>query len=47
MELGIYTFGVLTPDSSGGPTITARERLRNLIEERKGPTRWGPDRERS
>jgi probable LLM family oxidoreductase len=33
MELGIYTFAELTPDSSGGPTITARERLRNLIEE--------------
>jgi probable LLM family oxidoreductase len=33
MELGIYTFAELTPDPSGGPTITARERLRNLIEE--------------
>ncbi|MDX6590488.1 MAG: hypothetical protein QOI84_1762 [Solirubrobacterales bacterium] len=33
MELGIYTFAELTSDLSGGPTITARERLRNPIEE--------------
>jgi probable LLM family oxidoreductase len=33
MELGIYTFAELTPGPSGGPAITARERLRELIEE--------------
>jgi probable LLM family oxidoreductase len=33
MELGIYTFAELTPDSSGGPTVTPQERLRDLIEE--------------
>jgi probable LLM family oxidoreductase len=33
MELGIYTFGELTPDPETGRTISPEERLRNLIEE--------------
>jgi alkanesulfonate monooxygenase SsuD/methylene tetrahydromethanopterin reductase-like flavin-dependent oxidoreductase (luciferase family) len=33
VELGIYTFAELTPDSRTGETISAAERLRNLIEE--------------
>jgi probable LLM family oxidoreductase len=33
MELGVYTFAELTPEASGGPTISAERRLRDLIEE--------------
>ncbi|HEX3240870.1 MAG TPA: LLM class flavin-dependent oxidoreductase [Solirubrobacterales bacterium] len=33
MELGVYTFAELTPDASGGPTVTPQQRLRDLIEE--------------
>ena len=33
MELGLYTFAELTPDPATGRTISARERLRDLIEE--------------
>ena len=33
MELGIYTFAELTPDVHTGKTISAKQRLRNLIEE--------------
>jgi probable LLM family oxidoreductase len=33
MELGVYTFAELTPVAGGGTTISAEERLRNLIEE--------------
>ncbi len=33
MELGIYTFAELTPDPETGRTISAAERLRNLVEE--------------
>src|SRR5215471_5688606 len=33
MELGIYTFGELTPNPDTGRTISPEERLRNLIEE--------------
>ena len=33
MELGIYTFGELTPDAATGLTISPEERLRNLVEE--------------
>jgi probable LLM family oxidoreductase len=33
MELGTYTFAELTPDAGGGPTISAAQRLRDLIEE--------------
>ena len=33
MEIGIYTFGEMTMDPSTGIRITARERIRNLMEE--------------
>lgn len=33
MELGIFTFGAMTPDPANGERISAGERLRNLIEE--------------
>jgi probable LLM family oxidoreductase len=33
VELGIYTFGELTPDAATGTTISPAERLRNLLEE--------------
>src|SRR6478735_7469943 len=33
MELGIYTFAELTPDPGTGHTISAHQRLRDLIEE--------------
>jgi len=33
MELGIYTFGELTPDARSGRLLTPRERVRNLLEE--------------
>jgi probable LLM family oxidoreductase len=33
VELGIYTFAELTPDPDTGRTISASERLRNLVEE--------------
>ena len=33
MELGIYTFAEATPDPTSGRTISAAERLRNLLEE--------------
>jgi len=33
MEIGIYTFGEMTVDPSSGIRITARERIRNLMEE--------------
>lgn len=33
MELGVYTFAELTPEASGGPTISPAQRLRDLIEE--------------
>ncbi|HEY2715967.1 MAG TPA: Atu2307/SP_0267 family LLM class monooxygenase [Solirubrobacterales bacterium] len=34
MELGVYTFAELTPESGGdGPVVTAERRLRDLIEE--------------
>jgi probable LLM family oxidoreductase len=33
MELGIYTFGELTPDTATGRAISPEERLRNLVEE--------------
>lgn len=35
MEIGIYTFAETTPDSATGRTISAAQRLRNLIEEIK------------
>src|SRR5947199_8024073 len=33
MQLGIYSFGEMTPDPKTGRTIGARERLRRLVEE--------------
>jgi probable LLM family oxidoreductase len=33
MELGLYTFGELTPDPATGRTVSPEERLHNLIEE--------------
>jgi alkanesulfonate monooxygenase SsuD/methylene tetrahydromethanopterin reductase-like flavin-dependent oxidoreductase (luciferase family) len=33
MELGIYTFGELTPDPRTGEQITAQERMDDLLEE--------------
>ena len=33
MELGIYTFGELTPDPQTGRQVTAGERMRDLLEE--------------
>src|SRR3954468_14188395 len=33
MELGIYTFAELTPDPGTGQTISAHQRLRDLVEE--------------
>ena len=33
MELGIYTFAELTPDPGTGHTVSAHQRLRDLIEE--------------
>ena len=41
MEIGIYSFGELTPDATTGHLITPQERLRNLLEEIEiaGPVR--------
>src|SRR4051812_49498672 len=33
MELGLYTFAELTPDAVTGRTVTAEQRLRDLLEE--------------
>jgi len=33
VELGVYTFAELTPDTTGSRTISAEQRLRNLLEE--------------
>ena len=33
MELGVYTFGEVTPDPHTGQMVTARQRMRDLIEE--------------
>ncbi len=33
MEIGIYTFGEATPDVSTGRTISAQQRLHDLVEE--------------
>ncbi len=33
MELGIYTFGEVTPDARTGEQISVQQRLRDLIEE--------------
>jgi probable LLM family oxidoreductase len=33
MEIGLFTFGEVTPDPGSGSAITPRERVRNLVEE--------------
>ena len=33
MELGVYTFAELTPESGSGPLVSAEQRLRDLVEE--------------
>ncbi|MBA2489598.1 MAG: LLM class flavin-dependent oxidoreductase, partial [Chloroflexi bacterium] len=33
MELGIYTFGEVTPDQATGDAVTPAKRLRDLMEE--------------
>src|SRR3989441_7200261 len=43
MELGIYSFGEMTPDPKTGRTIPARERLRRLLEEIELADRLGLD----
>jgi probable LLM family oxidoreductase len=43
MELGIYTFGEVTPDPATGRTISARQRLRDLIAEIELADRVGLD----
>jgi probable LLM family oxidoreductase len=43
MELGIYTFGEVTPDARSGELISVRQRLRNLVEEAELADRVGLD----
>src|SRR5881275_1035096 len=43
MQLGIYSFGEMTPDAQTGRTIGARERLRRLLEEAELADRLGLD----
>ena len=43
MELGIYTFGEVTPDARTGELISVEQRLRNLIEEVELADRVGLD----
>src|SRR5438445_5019143 len=43
MQLGIYSFGEMTPDPQTGRTIGARERLRRLLEEIELADRLGLD----
>jgi probable LLM family oxidoreductase len=43
MELGIYTFGEVTPDVRSGELISVQQRLRNLIEEVELADRVGLD----
>lgn len=43
MEIGIYTFGETTPDPATGRTISARQRLRDLMEEIELADRVGLD----
>jgi hypothetical protein len=33
MEIGVYTFAELRPDRDSGTTISAEQRLRDLMEE--------------
>ena len=43
MELGIYTFGEVTPDARTGEQISVQQRLRNLVEEIELADRVGLD----
>jgi probable LLM family oxidoreductase len=43
VELGIYTFGEVTPDAHSGEQISVQQRLRNLIEEVELADRVGLD----
>jgi probable LLM family oxidoreductase len=43
MQLGIYTFGELTPDPSTGRTLTPQARMRDLLEEVELADRLGLD----
>ncbi len=43
MELGVYTFAELTPGADGGPAVSPRQRLRDLIEEIELADRVGLD----
>ena len=43
MEIGIYTFGEVTPDARTGEQISVEERVRNLIEEIELADRVGLD----
>ncbi len=43
MELGIYTFGEVTPDARTGEQISVQRRLRNLVEEVELADRIGLD----
>ena len=43
MEIGLYTFGELTPDGRTGATISPAERLRDLLEEIELADRIGLD----
>ncbi|MEX0791001.1 MAG: LLM class flavin-dependent oxidoreductase, partial [Actinomycetota bacterium] len=43
MELGVYTFAERTTDPNTGETISARQRLRDLIEEVELADRVGLD----
>src|SRR5690606_32010293 len=43
MELGIYTFGEVTPDPTTGERISVERRLRNLVEEIELADRVGLD----
>jgi alkanesulfonate monooxygenase SsuD/methylene tetrahydromethanopterin reductase-like flavin-dependent oxidoreductase (luciferase family) len=43
MELGIYTFGEVTPDARTGEQISVQQRLRNLVEEVELADRVGLD----
>ena len=43
MEIGIYTFGEVTPDARTGEQISVRQRMRNLVEEIELADRVGLD----
>src|SRR5437016_13698819 len=43
MEIGVYTFAEVTPDSETGRTVTPEQRLRDLMEEIELADRVGLD----